>query len=105
MKPIYIRRLKKLEVHLRRGKLAHKKFYFGAWNADKYLRAFTTNGCEFAGCAIGECPKVFRRHWRWCKGAPRLRLSSVCDPAVSAQKFFGLSERKADGLFLPRSLH
>lgn len=109
MKALYKRRLLKLAKHLEKGKLAHEKFYFGAWNTDKELNQLTVNGCGFAGCAIGECPAVFKQSWKWSRGIPRLRkrvkplcpLGGVDAPFDSSVHWFGLNSNEFSHLFLP----
>lgn len=100
------KRLLKLADHLEGGKLGHKKFYFGMWNTDEELTQLATNGCGYAGCAIGECPAAFKRSWKWKSGAPvliglRLPRDQQFDSFASAQKFFGLSMMEANHLFIP----
>lgn len=101
-KAIGLRRLLKLAKHLRSGKLEHKKFYFGSWNADRSLIPLAKNGCGFAGCAIGECPKTFPSSWRWRGGLPILRgRKRLPCPSASGTAFFRLSADDFDALFLP----
>jgi len=93
---IGLRRLRKLAAHLMRGKLGHAKFYFGAWNSAQAPE------CGTAGCAVGECPVIFRKQWRWkYNGNPALRNNSQFDPIYDAAAFFDLSAREAYHLFIP----
>lgn len=103
MKAIFKRRLLKLAEHLERGELEHRKFYFGNWNVDEKLSPLHTNGCGFAGCAVGECPQAFPQQWRWKDGQPTLRtIEHTIDPPIeSAQEFFGLDEDEMNHLFIP----
>ncbi len=110
MKQVFIKRLEKLATHLEKGKLGHKKFYFGAWNTTADLTQLYDNGCGTAGCAVGECPFVFPRHWAFKRGHPVLRgveripyghVELNATPVVHSMDFFGLSKNEAWSLFLP----
>ena len=103
MKALYRKRLLKLAEHLEKGKLGHKKFYFGKYNADVVGHDIEENKCGYQGCAIGECPIVFPKYWRWFNGMPKL-TSPYNEPVwCSGMKFFGISKDEFDHLFLPRS--
>lgn len=102
MKALHKKRLLKLADHLERGKLIHQRFNFNRWNADEQGEQLEINGCGFAGCAIGECPGVFKA-WGWKRGHPILnknRRVSV-SPERSAMEWFGLMEAEVRHLFIP----
>ena len=98
-------RLLKLAQHLETGKLIHKKFDYRVLNTlgiDKYgntIDTFDTKGCGTLGCALGECPGVFKG-WRF--NNQRVPVYNTCDSAtLSAKLFFGLSPNEVDYLFFP----
>lgn len=79
-------RLLKLAEHLRNGKLGHKKFDITEFNNADGPR------CGTAGCAIGECPVIFPREWKWSKhGYPALRRGGMCYGFDAAAEFFEIS--------------
>lgn len=98
-------RLLKLAAFLSR--LPDSKFdfreYVKKWDAE--------NHCGTVACAIGWCPKVFPKHWKWQpftfeSGAePVLRNPPLksefqwCDD--DAQSFFGISDEEFLRLFTP----
>lgn len=93
-------RLKKLSTHLKRGKLGHTKFDFSRFNATDCGQG----KCGSAGCAIGECPIVFPRQWKfakqWCS-TPVLRRVNHTHPFSAAEKFFKLGKDACLHLFSP----
>lgn len=102
MKKIHANRLRKLADHLKKGKLGHKNFDFGSYNADVPDGA----KCGTAGCALGECPFVFPRDWEFCgpffgdlklKSKPR-DLAFNC-----AVEFFGVEFGEVFHLFYPNN--
>ncbi len=102
------KRLLKLANHLTSGNRAHKKFDFGVWNGDRGGQQLNQNGCGYSGCGIGECPELFRRHWKWLHGYPVLRKGSLPRetfrrPVYSGMEFFDLSEDEFTSLFIPNS--
>lgn len=106
MKAIYKKRLLKLAKHLKRGKLGHKKFDFSYLNADEYGSEMTHNGCGTLGCAIGECPFVFPKHWKFLNGGVVLfgtKKNKLWLGLSQAEKFFGLDEEERWHLFHPIS--
>lgn len=108
---IYYKRLKKLENHLRNGKLGHLRFDFGTIHDGEP----TKNYCGTAGCAMGECPVVFPKDWEFGNsdyyGYVKLKketsninvemMSDVDIALKSSQKFFGITKIEADHLFMP----
>jgi hypothetical protein len=110
---IQFQRLKKLADHLSRGKLAHDRFDFSVVNDNVPLIPLPGKlpGCGTAGCAMGECPLVFKRHWAFREPAfegedhvyPYLRNGSSEWLTQDITKFFGISPNAADHLFHPRS--
>jgi hypothetical protein len=112
MKKIHEERLLKLVAHLESGKLGHEVFYFGHYNTEADMTAPVADisdyepvgapRCGTAGCAIGECPILFPRSWKFNSyGWPTLRAGSHSDPMDAAREFFGLSYGDAASLFLP----
>jgi hypothetical protein len=88
-------RLAKLAKHLEVGKLYHDTFDFSVYHQE--------NECGTAGCALGECPKVFgTRVWqlrqRWCGSMPHHRNFSGIG---AASLFFGITQEQAIHLFVP----
>lgn len=124
---IHAKRLLKLARHLERGKIGHLKFYFGQWH--RSFSAVESEGlagiteaqkrehCGYSGCAIGECPVVFPRYWKFTKsGNVRLRERvkrvrrffphtgfKVTIEFDSARQFFRLEEAEAKHLFMPNA--
>lgn len=91
-------RLLKLAKHLESGKLGHKKFDYYVYNAGKYDK----NGCGTIGCALGECPIIFK-DWIFesSTSLPILKKKLFCEPLESAEEFFGLNWQEARFLFMP----
>lgn len=103
MNIIHKKRLLKLAEHLERGKLIHQRFNFNRWNANEAGEQLKTNGCGFAGCAIGECPGIFRA-WGWKKGHPVLnknRRKQDRWTEMDAEEWFGLTHDEVTHLFVP----
>jgi len=105
MKKIHINRLKKLADHLRNGKLGHQEFYFGAYNKTTY--DYDKKGCGTMGCAIGECPIIFR-DWKFKLSSKSLGLGKFIPiyknyrkPHTSGEKFFGINTNEYRHLFIP----
>lgn len=94
------KRLLKLADHLMRGKLGHKKFDFSTYNS---FSPNNPSGCGTNGCAIGECPIVFPRQWKFAKGsgAPILRCEDTHYEQDSGQIFFDVGMREYEHLFIP----
>jgi hypothetical protein len=92
MKALHRKRLEKLATHLEKGKLGHDKFDFSRYTAE--------GDCGTSGCALGECPTLFRKHWRFYHiGDPIVADNDF--PIESAQSFFGLDHGQAKHLFYP----
>lgn len=98
MKAIHKRRLLKLAKHLKHGKLGHKKFDFGTYNNVSVAK------CGTAGCALGECPILWPRYWKFTTtGVTRPQFQdSFFSEGDSAKEWFGLSEEESNHLFYPR---
>lgn len=80
-------------------KLAHKEFYFGAWNLD-YPGGIRDNVCGTNGCMAGELPALFPRSFKWRWNGIVLVSQNLHD--IAALKFFfGLSSAEVWHLFLP----
>jgi hypothetical protein len=111
-----LKRLRKLADHLMHGKLDHEEFDFTTYNHGG--RPYTpleikkgvplkkkqrVKNCGTAGCAIGECPFVFRQWYFDTEGLPTLRgHENYYDPqGVGTMKFFDLSLEAERHLFHP----
>lgn len=110
MKRVYKDRLKKLADHLINGKLGHKKFDFSGYNTPKnWDENVEPYSCGYAGCAIGECPTVFKRDWKFNvnaepvlrKGIPVRDTVFFSPESASAREFFGINDDQFDHLFVP----
>jgi len=97
-KKVYQNRLKKLADHLMTGKLGHKKFSFADYNSSPNSMNIPYK-CGFSGCAIGECPVIFRQ-WKFNVIANPV-LKNHGDPADSAMDFFDINSNECDHLFMP----
>ncbi len=107
MKRVYKNRLLKLAEHLASGKLGHKKFDFGAYNFSPFGTELKPYSCGTSGCAIGECPIVFPRHWKFGENTfPSLKSFSDNEFGEATEKsgqiFFGITDDEYEDLFLPQ---
>jgi hypothetical protein len=106
-KTIHKRRLLKLARHLLHGELAHEVFDFTCWNKGidwDIVKKHKGNVCGTNGCAIGECPRVFPRFFKWNHTEVEMRKGDDYRENwhVSLQyDFFGLSQPEFDALFIP----
>lgn len=99
-----LRRLAKLARHLKSENLGHYKFDISCYSAGSLY-------CGSSGCALGECPFVFPKSWRFilfqdpiCSRAPVLKsekknISSDLLTFCSANTFFVLSDAEVRHLF------
>lgn len=95
-------RLLKLATHLEIGKLIHAKFDFSVYNIIGNGEGFKRNGCGTLGCAIGECPAVFKRDWRFLSTIPLLRKSTYGrDSLDDAHEYFDIDYMECEHLFVP----
>jgi hypothetical protein len=101
MRKHHVKRLERLAAHLESGQLGHEKFFFGSFNHGGHPEKPVVPGCETMGCAIGECPVIFRKDWEFRNtGMPRLRGSRrYVDGDI--RKYFGISQFEIDALFYP----
>lgn len=79
--------------------MGHKEFHFGKWNGGNLGK----NGCGTLGCAIGECPILFPRHWHFdaeCGYWPKLK-SGPTTSSDGAADYFNLSRPEVFHLFVP----
>lgn len=77
----------------------HKKFDFSKWNSIE-----SSAKCGTSGCAIGECPIVFKDYWKFDGlGSPVLR-NTCYDTWYSGIRFFGLTTNQFDFLFVPKDI-
>jgi hypothetical protein len=106
LKRFHIQRLEKLAAHLEKGKLGHEEFDFGVVNVGD----FNKPGCGTSGCAMGECPIVFRKYWEFGpvtytiggdQRLPRLRGVGYASLRDHVSNFFGISTSACDHLFYP----
>lgn len=97
MTKIHKKRLLKLAQHLERGKLGHDKFDFNV---------FHKVNCKTAGCAVGECPilwpRVFRFGTQLRNGIANVYLKrELTANEDAAALFFGLTGEESSHLFIP----
>jgi len=102
MKAYHKKRLLKLAEHLERGKLSVDRFDFSKWHEK-------TN-CGTAGCAMGECPAVFPKHWHFRAGLfgnqePALKERPFASVRASGRNFFGITQAQFAHLFIPGYQH
>jgi hypothetical protein len=101
----YRKRLEKLATHLESGKLGHKKFDFSVWNRTKDRNDAEPYSCGYAGCAIGECPIVFPRDWKFTgTGGVGLKVDHDYEDE-DAVTFFGITRSELYHLFVPDLQH
>jgi hypothetical protein len=108
MKHFHIKRLEKLAKHLEKGKLGHEFFNFAVLNDCVYDNDNAPiRGCGTVGCAMGECPVLFRKHWKFSENeafgmfSPRLRKGSKHSVNGDTATFFGISIAAVCHLFHP----
>lgn len=105
-------RLLILARHLDSGNLAHKTFNFDFFNKINHGEKFQRNGCGTVGCAIGELPSLFPRHWKFESYTPNalftptvldpvLRSKTSLSPWQAAAKFFDIDYQESHALFTP----
>jgi hypothetical protein len=116
--PIQYSRLQKIADHLRTGKLGHKHFNFSSFNTNSDNTDFVTGGpevCGTMGCAVGEFPFIFPKHFAFRNvdpwghsseaSGPRLRKGSsgtyggACQE--DAERFLGINSSMFCHLFIP----
>jgi len=100
MKELHLKRLEKLANHLLHGKLGHDIFDFSRLNENvESGEEFKKNGCGTIGCALGECPIIFKQwHFDYCN-EPTLKGKEYTEE--SAEQFFHISWQEAKHLFYP----
>lgn len=102
MKTIYRNRLLRLAKHLEKGKLGHKKFDFSTWNEGKTPGSMPARRCGYAGCAIGECPIIWPKAWKFDGyGDPSLTGRHFSDVSTCATEWFGVLLDEVQHLFVP----
>lgn len=106
-KKCYGDRLLKLANHLENWrkdkKVGHKEFNFSTISTSE-----STDVCGSAGCAVGELPVVFPRHFKYDKIgeeaiAPVLKKDNDLIDFAAAEVFFDLEKDDVYGLFAPNS--
>ncbi len=104
------RRLLKLAAHLEAGpkkaKWAHKRFDFGIFDnyGDSGDLFGPKNVCGTAGCAVGECPAVFPKDFKFKSSLSGVYIAlkgSAVHNLNAAAVFFDLSDEEAQYLFMP----
>lgn len=99
MKPIHIKRLRKLIAFLR--KLPEEKFAFY-----KEFEKSPKQKCPTIGCAIGWTPAVFPKLVSWFgKSGSFSRKGMRLSYCEVAKELFGISEDIAANLFYPEEQH
>lgn len=94
-------RLIKLAKHLESGKLGHKRFDFSQFNGEMDPVEPKPYTCGTAGCALGECPIIFPKQWRFDSNSfPALRRGDASGYEAGAE-FFGLNGVEVRSLFDP----
>jgi len=99
MKELHLKRLEKLANHLLHGKLGHKIFNFAWFNLCDSSDQYKKNGCGTAGCALGECPIIFKG-WVFGVGKDPI-FKGHFNPDGSARAFFNITQQEANHLFHP----
>ena len=106
-----IRRLRKISQHLRKGKLAHRKFSVSFLNSGD----LDERGCGTLGCAMGEFPAIFRGDWVFRKlSDSHMTFDNITDQRTTlvmsgrskfslkhVARYLGLSHRQVYHLFMP----
>lgn len=102
MKKLFKDRLLKLAAHLQKGKLGHDRFDFETWHQVN---------CTSAGCAIGECPTIWPRAFRFSRVVycflDDVRKGNVILTGTrkqneeAAMKWFDLNSAEVVHLFVP----
>lgn len=95
------KRLLKLADHLEKGTLGHKKFKFDTYNEFRESEDVAPK-CGYAGCAIGECPVIFKKDWNFSLGGvPKLNSKKYLDGDDAAMKYFDIKYDECQHLFMP----
>lgn len=101
MKTFHKNRLLKLADFL--DNLPRKKFFFG----DVVNEFDEKNHCGSVCCAVGWCPTVFPRHWKWTGDTFDDYYVGLKESTTfwdeDAAEFFGIDINEACGLFYPGS--
>lgn len=84
-------RLRQLAEHLLHGKLGHKKFNFSSYNTSK-------DSCGTAGCAMGECPILWPKHFRF--EHYEVMLNGLHSSTQSGMEWFNLTSNQYSHLFI-----
>lgn len=87
---VHANRLRKIARHLRRGRLAHKRFDFSTVN-ETDCGKFVFDHCGHSGCALGEFHVIFPRHFQ----------NQFWVGVEDAEHFLALSTAEAKQLFVP----
>jgi hypothetical protein len=93
--------LKKLEHHLRNGKLGHIFFDFTQFNWGNEV----VNQCGTSGCAAGELPILFPNEWKFYDNNIYLKNKSIGITKSDVCSFFGIGFEMFRHLFLPMLQH
>ena len=100
---VRVDRLRQLAKGLRNPKLVPPEHFDMAVLADGDLEH---RECGSAGCALGHCPTIFGKPWRWRKTTRGFWLLEFGDAkggnvTHAARGFFGLTPPQAGSLFFP----
>lgn len=98
--------LRKLADHLLNGKLGHDKFDFGNYNAgwpekQPYQDIIQRNICGTAGCAMGEMPVLFPKHFAFDGNGVVLKHDYSKWDEAAGMKFFNITSEQYNHLFMP----
>lgn len=103
-KPNY-KRLEKLANHLLNGQLGHERFSFWIENTGDYIKRYERNSrlryCKTAGCALGECPFVFKEWGFNYHGLPTVISLPDALTKECAQVWFNINQDAVEHLFYP----
>ena len=92
-------RLKKLANHLLNKELGHDEFDFGVFSKGHVFN----EDCGTRGCAVGECPIIWPKQWKFDENneLPKLRTLEDPCPIDHAAEWFDLTLKEARRLFSP----
>ncbi len=97
------KRLTKLADELAaRVKAKKYQFCMATWVGDDPKTDSTEVHCGTAGCAIGLCPAIWPKHWRYVTtmtGYTAQASDGAADNYGSASRFFGIKDSEAVRLF------
>lgn len=95
---IGLKRLEKLAKHLESGKLGHEKFDFTLFNYG-HKEGQKPNTCGTMGCALGECPILFPKQWKFTNHGSVTLIKTDRMDFNAATEFFQINLQEAPVLF------